>query len=58
VAFLEWVDAAAVTVEETTPAKRAGSAKAKKPKRVPQGTPSRQQSKKSVPNEKEAGGEE
>ncbi len=41
VAFLEWVDAAEVVLEETAPAKKAGSAKRRKAKQVPMGTPSR-----------------
>src|SRR5262245_27266610 len=59
VAFLEWVDAAEVTVEETRPAKEGGKRKGAKGEASSAGdTKPAGKAKKSVPNEKEAGAEE
>jgi large subunit ribosomal protein L17 len=59
VAFLEWVDVAAVTVEETTPAKKGRKRKSEKGEASSAGDAEQAgKAKKSVPNEKEAGAEE
>jgi large subunit ribosomal protein L17 len=59
VAFLEWVDAAEVTVEETTPAKKGRKRKGAKGEESSAGdTKQAGKAKKTVPNEKEAGAEE
>ena len=59
VAFLEWVDAAEVTVEETTPAKKGRKRKSAKGEASSAGDAKPAgKAKKSVPNEKEAGAEE
>ena len=59
VAFLEWVDAAEVTVEETTPAKKGRKRKSEKGEASSAGDAKQTgKAKKSVPNDKEAGGEE
>ena len=59
VAFLEWVDAPEVVVEETTPAKKGRKRKSEKGEASSAGDAKQAgKAKKSVPNEKEAGGEE
>jgi len=59
VAFLEWVDAPEVVVEETTPAKKGRKRKSEKGEASSAGDAKEAgKAKKSVPNEKEAGGEE
>jgi large subunit ribosomal protein L17 len=59
VAFLEWVDTAEVTVEETAPAKKGRKRRSEKGE-ASSAEDAKQagKAKKSVPNEKEAGGEE
>ena len=58
-AFIEWVDAAEVTVEETTPAKKGRKRKGAKGEASSAGdTKQAGKAKKTVPNEKEAGAEE
>jgi len=59
VAFLEWVDAPEVVVEETTPAKKGRKRKSEKGEASSAGDAKQTgKAKKSVPNDKEAGGEE
>ena len=59
VAFLEWVDAPEVVVEETTPAKKGRKRKSEKGEASSAGDAKQAgKAKKSVPNDKEAGGEE
>ena len=59
VAFLEWVDAPEVVVEETTPAKKGRKRKSEKGEASSAGDAKQAgKAKKSVPNEKEAGEKE
>ena len=59
VAFLEWVDTAEVTVEETASAKKGRKRRSEKGEASSaEDTKQAGKAKKSVPNEKEAGGEE
>lgn len=59
VAFLEWVDAAEVVIEETTPAEKGKKRKAAKGEASPEGDAKPAgKAKKTVPNEKETGAKE